>query len=189
MVWPDERLERMRHHDLDPARAGGVDERELLGEIDVPRRDDGVVLLREREDLERGVDHLLASVDDRDARAREAELPAVDDGREGGHPDDARTGPERHLDRGRVEPADLEVAADAAEDAQVAHRLLHEDRDWPGRVGVALQHHARHAERGRLGDRLRGVHAARAVRVRPVVAVHVDGTDHELVRVRSHRAG
>src|SRR5205809_7203900 len=62
-------------------------------------------------------------------------------------------------------------------------RLLHEDGDRAGRVGVALEHDRRHAERLGLGDRLGRVHAARPVRVGTVVAMNVDGTGHQVARL------
>ena len=84
-----------------------------------------------------------AGVEQRDARSREAELPAVDDRRECRHPHHLAAGAHGDLDRGGVQPADLEVAADAAEHPQALDRLLHEDGDRAGRVGVALQDDAR----------------------------------------------
>ena len=56
----------------------------------------------------------------------------------------------------------------------------------PVGIGVALQHQRAQPERIGLPHRLRRVHAALPVRIRAVVAVHVDRPHHQRVRVEVH---
>ena len=176
----------MGHHRLHPEGGRRLDDRELLGELDVAGRDHRVVLLDEPEDLLGRRHEARPFTDHGDARSRKTELPPIDHRGEGRHPDDLRARAQGDLDRGGIQPAHLEVAADAAEDPQADDRLLHEDRHRAGRIGVALQHDRRHPQGVGLGDRLRGVDAARPVGIGSVMAVHVDRSDDELVGLGGH---
>ena len=105
----DVRLGRVRHHDGDAEGARRVHQRELLGQVDVAGRDDRIVLAHETQDLLDRRQQAEPVVEQRDTRPGEPELPAVDGRRERRHPDHLGAGAERDLDRGGVQPADLEV--------------------------------------------------------------------------------
>ena len=76
VVGSDERLERVRHHHLDAERPRRVHDRELLGQIDVTRRHDGLVIAREPQDLLHRRDEPPGPVEERQPRSGEPELPA-----------------------------------------------------------------------------------------------------------------